>query len=47
MKESTQDLDAARGSLIVDRLGTILGFDEDFEQLTGWQAISQRRRNIC
>ena len=33
MKELSRDLSTLTGSLIIDRRGTILGFDEGFEQL--------------
>jgi len=37
------------GSFIVDRRGTILGFDRSMEMLTGWPAIDVvgRDRNLC
>lgn len=38
MKEFRRDR-ASRGSFIVDGKGTILGFDESMESLTGWPAI--------
>lgn len=31
--------EAEGGSFIVDRLGTVLGFDEGMERLTGWPAV--------
>ncbi len=45
MKELSRDLSTLTGSLIIDRRGTILGFDEGFEELTGWQAMEVVGRN--
>jgi len=39
MKEFGHGRGSTRGSFIVDRRGTILGFDQGMEQLTGWPAI--------
>lgn len=39
MKEFGRSRGSSRGSFIVDRRGTILGFDQGMEQLTGWPAI--------
>jgi diguanylate cyclase (GGDEF)-like protein len=37
--------EAEGGSFIVDRLGTVLGFDEGMERLTGWPAVEIVGRN--
>jgi uncharacterized protein (TIGR02266 family) len=39
MNRSGTNRQFARGSFIVDRRGTILGFDEGLEAITGWQAV--------
>lgn len=39
MKELRRNRHSGHGSFIVDRRGTILGFDEELETLTGWPAI--------
>ncbi len=39
MKESNRIRPASCGSFIVDRRGTILGFDQALEDLTGWPAV--------
>ena len=38
-----------QGTFIVDRNGTVLGFDHAMETLTGWQAIEVvgRDKNVC
>jgi diguanylate cyclase (GGDEF)-like protein len=45
MKEFNRVRRAECGSLIVDRRGTILGFDQALEELTGWPAIEVVGRN--
>jgi len=45
MKEFNRVRRAECGSLIVDRRGTILGFDQALEELTGWPAIDVVGRN--
>jgi uncharacterized protein (TIGR02266 family) len=39
MREGVRARRADCGSFIIDRRGTILGFDEGLEQLTGWPAL--------
>jgi GGDEF domain-containing protein len=39
MKEFSRIRSSQRGSLIVDRHGTILGLDRALESLTGWKAV--------
>jgi len=39
MRETTRAWRSDFGSFIVDRRGTILGFDEAMERLTGWPAV--------
>ena len=36
---------SAYGSFILDRRGTLLGFDDELETLTGWPAITIVGRN--
>jgi diguanylate cyclase (GGDEF)-like protein len=45
MKEIHRIRPAECGSFIVDRRGTILGFDQALEELTGWPAIEVVGRN--
>jgi len=45
MKERNQGHGSAYGSFILDRRGTILGFDEEIEGLTGWPAAEVVGRN--
>lgn len=45
MKEPTRTGRGGHGSFIVDRMGTILGFDQSMEALTGWPAIEVVGRN--
>jgi diguanylate cyclase (GGDEF)-like protein len=45
MKESNRVRPASYGSFIVDRRGTILGFDQALEDLTGWPAVEIVGRN--
>jgi uncharacterized protein (TIGR02266 family) len=45
MKEFSRVRGSDRGSFIVDRRGTILGFDQALEELTGWPAIEVVGRN--
>jgi diguanylate cyclase (GGDEF)-like protein len=45
MKEFNRIRSAECGSFIVDRRGTILGFDQALEELTGWPAIEVVGRN--
>jgi diguanylate cyclase (GGDEF)-like protein len=49
MKELRRSRHSGRGSFIVDRQGTILGFDEELEILTGWQALQVvgRQKDHC
>jgi diguanylate cyclase (GGDEF)-like protein len=45
MKESNRVRPASCGSFIIDRRGTILGFDQALEDLTGWPAVEIVGRN--
>jgi diguanylate cyclase (GGDEF)-like protein len=45
MRESNRVRPASCGSFIVDRRGTILGFDQALEDLTGWPAVEIVGRN--
>ena len=45
MRETARGYRSDRGSFILDRQGTILGFDQGLETLTGWPAVEVVGRN--